>query len=127
MSLQTYSAADVARRWQNAPQLDPETERLAALATIEFLTAVREKLSRHIDDMAAGRAASDGSDLHEVWDFSSFDPKHLDFLLPTLGEGEVKILLFNGEARAADTGIPGLWRVQAGDDGRAANSFVLGR
>ena len=30
MSLQTYSAAAVARRWQNAPELDPETERRAA-------------------------------------------------------------------------------------------------
>ena len=110
MSLQTYSAADVARRWQNAPELDPETERRAALATIDFLADVRGKLSQHLDDMAKGNAAEDGSDLHAVWDFSGFDPKHLDFLLPTIGEGEVKILLFNGEARAADTGVPGLRR-----------------
>ena len=127
MSLQTYSAADVARRWQNAPELDPDTERQAALATIGFLERVREKIETHLADMSAGRAAEDGSDLHAVWDFSEFDARHLDFLLPTIGEGEVKILLFNGEARAADTGIPGLWRVQAGDAEHAANSFVLGR
>ncbi len=126
MALQTYSALDAAKRWLNAPQLDPETERDAALTTIAFLEDVKARLSQHMKRMETGLAEPSGMDLHEVWDFSSFNPKHIDFLLATLGEGEVRITLFGGEAKAGDMGIPGLWRVQTGADG-AMNSFVLGR
>lgn len=75
------------------------------------------KLKLHLEDIKAGRAPADGSGLQEVWDFSHFDPKHIDFLLATLGEGEVRIKLFGGEAKAGDTSVPGLWRVQSGRSG----------
>ena len=126
MAMQPYSAMDAAKRWLQAPKLDPETERAAALATIDFLTDVRTHLEKAVADIESGRARKDGMDLHEVWDFSAFDVKHIDFLLATLGEGQVRITLFGGEAKAGDTGIPGLWRVQTGPDG-ASNAFVLGR
>lgn len=117
---------DAASRWANVPPLDPETEEGAARTTIAFLEDVRSRISRHMDAMASGAEPADGSALHEVWDFSSFNPNHIDFLLATLGEGEVRIKLYGGEAKIADTGVPGLWRMQTGKDG-SANSFVLGR
>ncbi len=117
---------DAASRWANVPPLDPETEEGAARTTIAFLEDVRSRISRHMDAMASGAEPADGSALHEVWDFSSFNPNHIDFLLATLGEGEVRIKLYGGEAKIADTGVPGLWRMQTGKDG-SANSFVLCR
>lgn len=124
--MQAQTAAEAARRWANAPELDPATEREAALAAIAFLTEVRSKLEAHIAAMASGEAPADGSGLHEIWDFSQFNPRHMDFILSTLGEGEVRIRLFGGEARAGDTGVPGLWRVQNGRGGEQ-NAFVLAR
>ena len=106
--MQTFTVEEAARRWLSAPKLDPETERAAAEATIAFLTDVRSKIEAHLEDIKAGRAPADGSGLQEVWDFSHFDPKHIDFLLATLGEGEVRIKLFGGEAKAGDTSVPGL-------------------
>ena len=94
--MQTFTVEEAARRWLSAPKLDPETERAAAEATIAFLTDVRSKIEAHLEDIKAGRAPADGSGLQEVWDFSHFDPKHIDFLLATLGEGEVRIKLFGG-------------------------------
>ena len=116
--MQTFTVEEAARRWLSAPKLDPETERAAAEATIAFLTEVRSKIEAHLEDIKAGRAPADGSGLQEVWDFSHFDPKHIDFLLATLGEGEVRIKLFGGEAKAGDTSVPGLWRVQSGRSGQ---------
>lgn len=124
--MQTFTVEEAARRWLSAPKLDPETERAAAEATIAFLTDVRSKIEAHLEDIKAGRALADGSGLQEVWDFSHFDPKHIDFLLATLGEGEVRIKLFGGEAKAGDTSVPGLWRVQSGRSGQE-NFFVLAR
>lgn len=124
--MQTFTVEEAARRWLSAPKLDPETERAAAEATIAFLTDVRSKIEAHLEDIKAGRAPADGSGLQEVWDFSHFDPKHIDFLLATLGEGEVRIKLFGGEAKAGDTSVPGLWRVQSGRSGQE-NFFVLAR
>ena len=124
--MQTFTVEEAARRWLSAPKLDPETEREAAEATIAFLTDVRSKIEAHLEDIKAGRAPADGSGLQEVWDFSHFDPKHIDFLLATLGEGEVRIKLFGGEAKAGDTSVPGLWRVQSGRSGQE-NFFVLAR
>ena len=124
--MQTFTVEEAARRWLSAPKLDPETERAAAEATIAFLTDVRTKIETHLADIKAGRAVADGSDLQEVWDFSQFDPKHIDFLLATLSEGEVRIKLFGGEAKAGDTSVPGLWRVQSGRGGQE-NFFVLAR
>ena len=63
--------------------------------------------------------------LHHVWDFSEMDGATLDFLLATIGEGEVRITLCGGEAKVGDTGVPGLWRVENGKAG--AGSFVLAR
>lgn len=117
---------DAAARWAAVPPLDPETEEGAAKTTIAFLEDVRSRISAHMAAMASGEEPADGSALHEVWDFSAFPPNHIDFLLATLGEGEVRIKLYGGEAKIADTGVPGLWRMQTGKDG-SANSFVLGR
>ena len=46
--------------------------------------------------------------------------------MKSLGEGEVRIKLFGGEAKAGDTSVPGLWRVQSGRSGQE-NFFVLAR
>lgn len=116
---QSFSLKE-AERWAKMPELDPQTERAAALAAIEFLKDVGGKLD------AASKDPKAGSELHVTYDFCEFDPKHIDFLLAVLGEGEVRITLCKGDAKVADTGIPGLWRMQVGRKGEV-NTFVLGR
>ncbi len=118
------SLFNAARRWADVPKLDPETERAAAEATVAFLKAVEAEVTGHL-----GKVETEGKDaeeLHVVWDFEAFDPRHLDFLLATLGEGDVRIKLCEGEVKVADTGVPGLWRMQSGRDGQV-NSFILAR
>lgn len=117
---------DHARRWVAMPKMAPEVEKRAALGAIAFLRDVAERLEGALADIAAGRAPADGSELHAVWDFSAFAPETIDFLIALLGEGEVRITLCRGEAKTADTVVPGLWRVQTGRDGES-NSFVLAR
>ncbi len=125
MAFEGFSLGSAAR-WADVPRLDPETERAAAETAIKFLSEVRAFIEAHLAGIEAGSAAADGSGLHVVWDFSEFPQNHIDFLLAALGEGEVRITLCGGEAKAGDTGIPGLWRMQTGRGG-ASNAFVLAR
>ena len=94
--MQTFTVEEAARRWLSAPKLDPETERAAAEATIAFLTDVRSKIEAHLEDIKAGRAPADGSGLQEVWDFSHFDPKHIDFLLAAVPDHPHEVLTLLG-------------------------------
>ena len=94
--MQTFTVEEAARRWLSAPKLDPETERAAAEATIAFLTDVRSKIEAHLEDIKAGRAPADGSGLQEVWDFSHFDPKHIDFLLAAVPDHPHEVLALLG-------------------------------
>ncbi len=113
---------DGARRWARLPKMAPDVEKRAAQATIAFL----EDLSARIEEAVGKQSPEALESLHAVWDFESFPPEYLDFLLTTLGEGEVRIRLFGGEVKVGETGIPGLWRMQSGRTGEV-NSFVLGR
>lgn len=115
-----------ALKWMDMPELDPETERQAALDTIDFLQQVKARVAKELKLIKEGKARADGLDLHEIWDFSNLRASSIDFLLATLGAGEVRITLYGGEAKVADTSVPGLWRMQMGRENQH-NSFVLGR
>lgn len=106
-------------RWKAVDNLPPEVARRAAGETVDFLETVRNLAQNYVE------SAAQREPLHHVWDFSDMDGATLDFLLATIGEGEVRITLCDGEAKVGDTGIPGLWRVENGKAG--AGSFVLAR
>lgn len=100
-------------RWATV-QLDPETERQAALATHALLKRIKELAE-------TARAEQRETELSWQISFDEFNPDHIDFILATIGTGEVRILLDEGRVKAEETGIPALWRVQ--EDGK--DSFVL--
>ena len=100
-------------RWATV-QLDPETERQAALATHALLKRIKELAE-------AARAEQRETELSWQISFDEFNPDHIDFILATIGTGEVRILLDEGRVKAEETGIPALWQVQ--ENGK--DSFVL--
>lgn len=82
--------------------LDSQTEHEAALATVDFLKKIRDVL----------KDASFTKDEPALTvSFSSFNPEHLDFILATVGSGEVRATV--GEhIRLEECAIEGLWRIQ---------------
>ena len=112
--------------WASMPDLSPETELKAAKATIEFLKRVKGVVLKHLEDLKVNPNPCEDDDVHEVVSFSEFDDDVIDFLLATLGEGEVKITLCDGEVKTADTAIPGIWRMQTGRNGEV-NEFIIAR
>ena len=88
-------------RWANV-NLDKRTEHEAAIATVTFLEKVRDTLS-------AGDFSTNKTLL--TIPFREFDPKHLDFVLATIGSGEVRATI-GKSIRLEETAIEGLWRVQ---------------
>lgn len=107
-----------AERWRAVDNLPPEAAERAARAATAFLEEVRALAQAHLK--------TPDVPLHHVWDFSGMDGAMLDFLLATVGEGEVRITLCGGEAKVGDTGVPGLWRIENGREGHAG-SLVLAR
>ena len=88
-------------RWA-AVNLDCQTEHEAALATVHFLETVREAL------------LSNKQSVHKLAlqvAFSDFDSKHLEFILATVGSGEVRAVVAD-RVKLEETAIEGLWRVQ---------------
>ena len=69
-------------RWANV-NLDRQTEHEAAIATVKFLEKVRDTLSE--GDFSTNKTLL-------TIPFREFDPKHLDFVLATVGSGEVSTL-----------------------------------
>lgn len=100
-------------RWANV-RLDPETERKAAQATYDLLSRVKA---------LAAQAREEQKEAELFWQkpFSDFDAEHLDFILATVGSGDVRIVIDNERVKLEETSIPALWRVQ--EDG--VDSFVL--
>lgn len=88
-------------RWANV-NLDPKTEHEAALATAEFLQKVRDAL--------LSNDFSNTSTLLTV-PFESIKTEHMDFVLATVGSGEVRATI-GDDVRIEETTIEGLWRVQ---------------
>lgn len=88
-------------RWANV-NLDEKTEHEAALATVKFLQEVR-------DTLAAGNFST-ASTLRTI-PFTNFNQKHIDFILATVGSGEVRATI-GEDVRIEETTIEGLWRVQ---------------
>ena len=88
-------------RWINV-DLDAQTEHAAAETTVKFLLEVQAALS------------SKGSEEHKpllTVPFDRFDSKHLQFILATVGSGEVRATV--GDAiRLEETMIEGVWRIQ---------------
>lgn len=110
----TLSASE-SSRWAEV-KMDHETEHAAALATVAFLKDVRGavvELSQMTDDAAV--------DFEKSFSFDRFNPQHLDFVIATLGSGEVRIATEEGRNRMEETQIPGLWRVQTDE----SQSFIL--
>ena len=57
---------------------------------------------------------ADGDDVHWVDDLTQLTPDAALFLFQTLGRGEVTLHLYGGEARADETGLPGVWKLKIG-------------
>ncbi|MBP3439439.1 MAG: hydrogenase expression/formation protein [Sutterella sp.] len=119
MSSLTLEGAGV---WAEVPRMAPETERRAALAAAAFLKEVGARV-QEAREAARETGKQALSDLHEIYDFSRFDPEWMPFVLAALGRGEVRIALHDGLVRIEETGVPALWRMKIG----ASESFVLSR
>lgn len=90
-------------RWANV-DLDRETELTAIKETIDLVEKIKRALK-------TGFELQQSENLCAI-DFDTFDPKHMDFILATLGSGEARIVLRKDDVRMAETGISGVWRVQ---------------
>ena len=88
-------------RWARV-SLDAQTEHEAALATVDFLKKIQLALAEKdfIDDGACLTIP-----------FSSFNPLHLDFILATVGSGEVRATV-GEDIKLEECAIEGLWRIQ---------------
>lgn len=89
----------------DGPDLNPSQEALAARTTFELLNelqAVYEKAHASEDP------------LHWVRDLGPIPQESRRYLLNTLGKGEVRISLYDNQAQATETKIPGLWRLLVG-------------
>ena len=100
-------------RWANV-HLDRETERKAALETIVLLNAVKDQAHK-------ARLHHHENELFWEFSFTQFRPEHIDFILATIGTGEVRISIDNGRVKLEETAIPALWHVQ----NEASHSLVL--
>lgn len=112
----SFDGVDV---WARVPQLPPEVEEQAARALIAFL----KELDAVIVETLADTSKASFETLHRIFDFDRFRPDWLKFILPTIGVGDVRIILHDGLVKIEETGIPCLWRMQM--DGR--ESFILTR
>lgn len=99
--------------WANI-HLDRETERKAALETVVLLSAVKDQAKKALEQQSEHKLC---------WEFSfnQFQPEHIDFILATIGTGEVRISIDNGRVKLEETAIPALWHVQNGQ----SHSLVL--
>ena len=87
------------------PDLDRHAERRAAERTMELLKEL---------DAAYSNAIETGEPLHWIYDTANLGEDTCRFLFNSLGTGEVRITLYDGEAVATETDIPGLWRLKIG-------------
>lgn len=111
--------------WKDVPNLLPEQEQKAADETIAFLKEVRFALGQLASRQSEGASVQQPQE-EKRWNLSDFSPFTVDFLVATLGLGEVRITVRDGEVKAADTSIQGLWRVQD-KRGGGADYFTVGR
>ena len=119
MSSLTLEGAGV---WAEVPRMAPETERRAAFAAAALMRDVAARVGE-ARALAREKGRAVLSELHEIYDFSRFDPEWMPFILASLGRGEVRIVLHDGLVRIEETGVPALWRMKLG----ASESFVLSR
>lgn len=89
-------------------------ESAAARQTLRLLKSLQNALKK---------ALADGDDVHWVDDLAQLTPDAALFLFQTLGRGEVTLHLYGGEARADETGLPGVWKLKIGPQ----TSLVAGR
>lgn len=87
------------------PDLDRQTERRAALKTMELLKQLEAAYVKTIEE---------GAPLHWIFDTGVLGPDVCRFLYNSLGTGEVRITLYDGQATATETDIPGLWLLSVG-------------
>ena len=111
--------------WKNVPDLSAEQEQKAAEETIAFLKEVRFALSDLVNATKQGASKTEPKP-EKRWSLGDFSPFTVDFVIATLGLGEVRITMNDGEVKAADTSIQGLWRVQD-KRGSGAAYFTVGR
>ena len=89
----------------SGPDLDRASERVAANETLNILNSIKAAMLKSIET---------GETLHWICDVGTFGSATRQFMFNTLGEGEVRIELHRGEAKVAETSIPGLWRLMLG-------------
>lgn len=87
------------------PDLDRQTERRAALKSLELLKEL---------EAAYEKAITTGEPLHWIFDTGVLGADVCRFLYNSLGTGEVRITLYDGQATATETDIPGLWLLNVG-------------
>lgn len=104
--------------------------RLRAPTTVTGLTAAEEKAAARQTlhllktlQTVLKKSLADGEDVHWVDDLNRLSPDAALFLFQTLGRGEVTLTLYGGEARADETGLPGVWKLTIGPQ----TSLVMGR
>ncbi len=105
--------------WARVPQLPPEVEEEAAHALIDFL----KEIDAEFEQVLADESGASFDALHKIYEFSRFKTDWLKFILPTIGVGEVRIILHDGLVKIEETGIPCLWRMQMDNQ----ESFILTR
>lgn len=105
--------------WNFAAQLPKELEDEARLGLIAFL----EEIDATLEAALAKKDKRVLEEFHEIYNFSRFKPAWMEFIIPSLGRGDVQIELHDGLVKIEETGIPSLWRMQMGQN----DAFVLGR
>lgn len=103
-------------RWANV-HLNRETEHKAAVETLVLLNAINDQ---------AKKAVKHHGEKSLDWQFSfaQFTPAHIDFILATVGSGEVRINIDNGRVRIEETAIPALWHVQENGEHRLELALI---
>lgn len=103
-------------RWANV-HLDRETEHKAALETLVLLNAITDQAKKAVKN-------HEEKSLDWQFSFARFIPAHIDFILATLGTGEVRINIDNGRVKIEETAIPALWHVQENGEHRLELALI---
>ena len=89
----------------DGPDLDRGAERRAANLTIKVLGELEKVFMEAFETQKSP---------DWIYDLGKIDAGSAAFLMHSLGKGEVRITLHNGEVKAFETAVPGLWLLEIG-------------
>ncbi len=89
----------------DGPDLDRAAERHAAEQSMKILADIEKVFLESFETQKAP---------DWIFDLGKLDADTAAFLMHSLGKGEVRILLHNGEVKAHETAVPGLWLLEIG-------------